>query len=170
MLIIIMGNQLQRSNKNETKILNDLEFYLNDFNSKLTATSQQNIFTDNLLECFIIKLFDLIKQNSQQLKHVNIEKVKTTLLSKLTLLNLTDNRLRQFEIKNVELERKSEQLNLELDSLKQAINCKKLYSDGELSVVCNELMKWKSAMKQISSKVFEQNKLIHLLVKKCEDL
>ena len=96
MLIIIMGNQLQRSNKNETKILNDLEFYLNDFNSKLTATSQQNIFTDNLFDCFIIKLFDLIKQNSQQLKHVNIEKVKTTLLSKLTLLNLTDNRLRQF--------------------------------------------------------------------------
>jgi hypothetical protein len=85
-------------------------------------------------------------------------------------LHETVNRLKKYEIKNVELERNIEQLKIELDSLKQTETYKKLYSDGELSIVCKELMKWKNEMKQINNKVVEQNKLIQLLVKKCEVL
>ena len=80
------------------------------------------------------------------------------------------NKLRKYELKNVELERNIEQLKIEIDSLKQATVYKNLFSHGELSVVCKELIKWKTEMKQINTKVIEQNKLIHLLVKKCETL
>ena len=155
------------------KILTDLELCLADFNLKLNCT-HNNLFADNTFDLFITKLFDLLKPqagaSTSSTRVLNNEKLKETILKKFQKISQSMARLKQFEIKNVELERKNEQLTLELDSLKQAINCKKLYSDGELSVVCNELMKWKSEMKQVNSKVVEQNKLINLLVRQCEGL
>ena len=142
-----------------------MENYLNELNFKLTST---NSSCENIFETFFIKLFDLSKQHSTSpIKATNLEKVKVSLLKKVTL---TLTRSKQYEAKNAELERKIEQISLEHDSLKQAINCKHLYSQGELSVVCNELMKWKSEMKQLNKKVIEQNKMINLLVRKCENL
>jgi hypothetical protein len=155
----------QRGLNFDSKFLNDLETNLNELNLKLTSSK----LPDNVFETFFMKLFDSMKQNSlsSPLKVTNLEKVKENLLKKIAQ-SLT--RSKQYEIKNVELERKIEQISLEHESLKQAINCKQLYSQGELSVVCNELMKWKNEMKQLNKKAIEQNKLINLLVRKCENM
>jgi hypothetical protein len=155
----------QRGLNFDLKFLNDLEKILNELNIKLTTSK----LSENVFETFFMKLFDSMKQNSlsSPSKVTNLEKVKENLLKKIAQ---TLTRSKQYEIKNVELERKIEQISLEHESLKQAINCKQLYSQGELSVVCNELMKWKNEMKQLNKKAIEQNKLINLLVRKCENM
>ena len=170
----IYKQQMQHVNASSV-VYKDMEVCLNELNLKLASiiasSAHQNLFTPNGFDSFFIKLFDILKQNSKSNTQIaNVERTRESILRKFSQFNQTMTRLKKYEAKNVELESRVEQIKLELDSLKQAINCNKLYSQGELQVVCNSLMKWKIEMKQLNAKVIEQNKLINSLVKKYENM
>ena len=75
----------------------------------------------------------------------------------------------ELKCKNVELENKVDQLKIEIDSLKQAKAYVELYSNGELKVILDDLIKWKNQMKQLKNKVIDQNKIISSLVDKLKN-